>query len=291
MYMSKRLRYLIRYFPGLMFSLALDTISRIDPIRTRFQKELIRRLYESVSARDKTARVTFMNYGYANAGIPYVDEEIRNQYNNSTYGVQLYRRVINGVTILDKNVLEIGCGRGGGAAFVAEYFHPHTLIGIDLSDKAIEFCRNHYRIEGLSFTKGDAEDLQFAGDSFDAVINIESSHSYPRMEQFLSEVARVLRPEGHFLFADLRSTDQVDALRQQFERSGLVILQEEWITPNVLRALELDTGRRLANIQRLPRALRPSYREFAGVKGSKAFEMFGSGALQYLRFVLQKVEQ
>src|SRR5215203_1399354 len=245
MHMSKRLRYLIRYFPGLMFSLALDTISRIDPIRTRFQKELIRRLYESVSAKDKTARVTFMNYGYANTVIPYVDGEIGDKYNNNTYGVQLYRRVIDDVDIRNKDILEIGCGRGGGAAFVTEHFQPHALIGIDFSGKAIDFCRVHYRFEGLSFTKGDAENLQFADDSFDAVINIESSHSYPRMEQFLSEVARVLRPEGHFFFADLRSTDQVGALRQQFERSGLVILQEEWITPNVLRALELDTGRRL----------------------------------------------
>ena len=52
--------------------------------------------------------------------------------------------------------------------------------------------------------RGDAENLPFPDQSFDAVINIESSHCYPRFPRFLAEVARVLRPGGHFLYADLR---------------------------------------------------------------------------------------
>jgi fatty-acid O-methyltransferase len=57
---------------------------------------------------------------------------------------------------------------------------------------------------GLDFVQGDAQNLHFPDQSFDAVINVEGSHIYPNFERFLGEVARVLRPGGHFLYADFR---------------------------------------------------------------------------------------
>ncbi len=44
------------------------------------------------------------------------------------------------------------------------------------------------------------------------MINIESSHCYGSMTRFLSEVSRVLRPNGYLLLADLRGTDGVEVL-------------------------------------------------------------------------------
>jgi hypothetical protein len=70
-------------------------------------------------------------------------------------------------------------------------------------------------------------------------------------------------------------------LGQQF-----TVVEEERITPNVLRALTLDSGRRLAATRaRVPKALQPVVREFAGVEGSTTFEQFRGGRLEYLRFV------
>ena len=45
---------------------------------------------------------------------------------------------------------------------------------------------------------------RFPIDSYDAVVNVEASHLYPDVPRFLAEVARVLRPGGHFLYADFR---------------------------------------------------------------------------------------
>jgi ubiquinone/menaquinone biosynthesis C-methylase UbiE len=44
--------------------------------------------------------------------------------------------------------------------------------------------------------QGDAQNLPFPDQSFDAVINVEASHIYPEFERFVGEVARVLPPEG-----------------------------------------------------------------------------------------------
>ncbi|QDU31359.1 Phthiotriol/phenolphthiotriol dimycocerosates methyltransferase [Anatilimnocola aggregata] len=58
-------------------------------------------------------------------------------------------------------------------------------------------------MEGLSFVVGDAENLPFEDDTFDAVVNVESSHCYRSDPAFLAQVRRVLRTGGHVLFADL----------------------------------------------------------------------------------------
>ena len=61
----------------------------------------------------------------------------------------------------------------------------------------------------MDFVHGDAEKLPFPDQSFDAVINVESSGAYPHFSRFLAEVARVLRPGGHFLYADLRPANSI----------------------------------------------------------------------------------
>ena len=124
---------------------------------------------------------------------------------------------------------------------------------------------------------------------FDAVINVESSHCYPSLEKFLSEVRRVLRPGGHFLYADFRERGNVAAWRNMLRDSRLDVLREMDITANVVTALDRDNDRKLDLIQRLiPNILRRSFLDFAAVRGSALFEAFRSGKLVYMSFVLQK---
>ena len=68
-----------------------------------------------------------------------------------------------------------------------------------------------------------------------------------------------------------------------------MILEEEPIGTNVLRALELDSERKLALIQRhIPKMVRGLIQEFAAIKDSSTYTQFRSGRLEYARFVLQK---
>ncbi len=83
---------------------------------------------------------------------------------------------------------------------------PASYTGLDLNPDGISFCRRRHDLPGLEFVQGDAEDLPFPDESFDAVINVESSHLYPHFPVFLTEVARVLRPGGNFLYTDWLAT-------------------------------------------------------------------------------------
>ena len=195
----------------------------------------------------------------------------------------------SGVDLRGRDVLEIGCGRGGGASYVARYLGPRSVTGMDLAPNAVEFRKRHYAHDCLHFVCGDAVALQFEDVSFDAVINIESSHCYSSMRKFLSEVHRVLRPGGHLMLADRRERRRAETLRTQLQRSGFQIISQRRITPNILHALDLDNERRMALIHRgVPGLTRKLFKQFAATSGTSMYESFRKGDWEYLSFVLRK---
>jgi ubiquinone/menaquinone biosynthesis C-methylase UbiE len=203
--------------------------------------------------------------------------------------IQLYQHAVGAVDLRGKAVLEVGSGRGGGASYVSRYLRPLSVAGLDVSQEAVDLCNRHRKAPGLSFLCGDAQSMPFPGASFDAVINIESSHCYPSMEDFLHEVHRVLRPGGSFLFADLRSCDGLHALHRQFAASPLNLEREDDITPNVLTALRVDNDRKLQLIQDLiPWPFRRPFEAFAGIEGTMNYVGFENGRLRYVSAHLTK---
>ena len=246
--------------------------------------------YECLSALDRDADMIFMNYGWAGAdGDTFLDLQPEDEPNR--YCIQLYHRVASAIELRGLDVLEVGCGRGGGASYVKRYLEPQTLTGLDCTARAISFCQEHYLVPGLRFVCGDAEALEFDDDSFDAVINVESSHCYGAMDRFLAGVRRVLKPGGHFLCADFRASEDVPIWRRQFREAGLAVVEEEPLNAAVVCALELDDARKKALIQaKVPRLLRPIFNLFAGMEGTAPIsEMLRRGDVLYLRFVLKNI--
>ena len=124
----------------------------------------------------------------------------------------------------------------------------------------------------LDFVHGDAESLPFADQSFDAVINVEASHAYPRFPRFLAEVVRVLRPGGHFLYADFRGRSDFSAWEAALADTQMRQVSERVINAEVLRGLEKNSQRSLDLIDRLlPAFLRRFGRCFAGVPGTRLY--------------------
>lgn len=269
-----------------MLTKIFDFAVRISP---RLSRAMVRMWYQMLVVLDRQREITFMNYGYANLDPGANDLALVDGERDNRYCIQLYHHVAAAVDLKGKEVVEVGSGRGGGASYIARYLKPRSMHGIDLSDKAVDFCNTHYSTEGLSFTQGDAENLPLGDATVDAVVNLESSHCYGSMEKFLKEVHRVLRPGGYFLFSDHRDKDKVELLRKQLKDAGLSLLAETDITDNVVKALELDNDRKAQLIERkCPRLLRRRMEEFAAMKGTSTFQTFKSGYSRYLSFVLQK---
>ena len=154
-------------------------------LRPRVEKLLWRAFYEANSLRRSELASALTNYGYA------PDE--RAGADTKPLGRELYGAVAGAVPLAGKDVLEVGCGRGGGTAYVFERFAPRTLTGVDLARSAIRSASRRYGRTGLTFVAGDAEQLPLADGSFDVILSVESSHCYPEMRRFLREARRVLR--------------------------------------------------------------------------------------------------
>ena len=207
--------------------------------------------YDMLAQRDSNGELLFMNYGFADGRDGIELDQADDRYRNP---IQLYHHVVQPLELEGRNVLEVGCGRGGGAAFLARYHRPETLIGVDLSREAIAWCRRRHVLEGVEFREGQAEALPCADATVDVVVNVESSHCYRSMVEFLSEVARVLRPGGHFAFCDLRTAKAWEGLLPMFESAGLQIYREECINGPVVQALDLVFEKRGQQIEeRVPR--------------------------------------
>ncbi len=272
-----------------MMRTAVATFQRLFP---NLPHKISRGWFEFISLFDSGTSMLFMNYGYA----PIVDTEAQPGLDAmdepNRYPLQLYHATASAIPLDGLDVVEVGCGRGGGAHYVQKYLKPASTVGIDITHNAIKFCDRYYDQPGLSFAQGDAQDLQLADNSIDVLLNVESSICYPDPEQFFREVVRVLKPGGHFLYADLRTDHELEMWDEQLAAMGLIEVERQNITPNVIRALDLDDERRQSMIRKYsPMIVRPIVREFAGVKNSKFFYgALQSGEKVYKRFVFRKPE-
>lgn len=107
-------------------------------------------------------------------------------------------------------VLDVGAGYGGAARFLAKTYGCH-VTALNLSDVENERNRMLTEKEGLSdlidVADGSFEDISYSDDSFDVVWSQDAIlHSGDR-EQVLTEVYRVLKPGGTFVFTDPMQSD------------------------------------------------------------------------------------
>jgi SAM-dependent methyltransferase len=93
-------------------------------------------------------------------------------------------------------VLEIGCGLGTDGAQFAQAGADYT--GVDLTQAAVELARRRFEIFGIAgkFQRADAEQLEFAGETFDLVYSHGVLHHTPETGKAIREIHRVLRPGG-----------------------------------------------------------------------------------------------
>ena len=160
----------------------------------RLKRWMWRVWYDLLAYTCRDPTWTFMNFGYRHSDpaielLPLLPEDEPDRS-----AIQLYHHVLGGVDLNGRDVLEMGCGRGGGCWYISRYCAPRSVTGLDLSQRTIAHCSRRYAGASLSFRQGEAELMPFADEAFDVVINVESSHCYLSMQRAISEVCRVLAP-------------------------------------------------------------------------------------------------
>src|ERR1043165_8445080 len=134
----------------------LHALARFSP---RFRRMMMRSWYEALVVIDRQKQISFMNYGYADLDPAKSSLTLQDEDEANRYAIQMYHYVAGAIDLRDQDVVEIGSGRGGGAAYVNRTFQPQSMLGVDISKNAVAFCNKTYANGRLSFSHGDAENI------------------------------------------------------------------------------------------------------------------------------------
>jgi ubiquinone/menaquinone biosynthesis C-methylase UbiE len=101
----------------------------------------------------------------------------------------------------EARVINIGCGIGR----IEHAIHSEvgSIVGVDVSSRMVELARQKVNFPNVSFRTVDGKSLDgFQSGAYDLCLSFVTLQHIPRanVSSYLAEVARVLRPLGHFLF-------------------------------------------------------------------------------------------
>jgi ubiquinone/menaquinone biosynthesis C-methylase UbiE len=100
--------------------------------------------------------------------------------------------------VKDKFVLDAGCGVGYGAQVLLRG-GCSRIVGVDISEEAINYARTHYKERNIEFMVGDCTKTSFPDRHFDIVVSFEVLEHIENYEMYLSEVKRILKNDGLFI--------------------------------------------------------------------------------------------
>lgn len=157
-----------------------------------------------------------------------------------------------------RRVLEVACGRGGFATWLATRPNPpRELVAADFSPAAVRrgaaFAEEH-GVAGILWEVGDIQHLAHPTSSFDTVISCETIEHVPDPRRAVSELARVLKRGGRLLlttpnylgtmglyrvYARLRGRPYTEE-GQPINRVTLLPLTARWVAQAGLQVLAKD---------------------------------------------------
>ena len=126
-----------------------------------------------------------------------------------------------------KAILDIATGTGDFAILSVKELRPQRMVGIDISEGMMKIGQKKVEAEGLqhivSFKKDDCTHLSFDDNSFDAVTAAFGIRNFQNLDQGLSEMCRVLKPNGHLSIVEL-TTPVSFPMKQLFKLYSHTIL-------------------------------------------------------------------
>jgi len=115
-----------------------------------------------------------------------------------------YEFALDQITLPDQpQMLEIGAGQGFGAAFLSRSLPDAQVYSVDVSMECLKPERLDLGPRPPVFIQASATDLALASTSMDAVWAVMTFHCLPHPQRVMDEAARVLKPGGVFILADV----------------------------------------------------------------------------------------
>lgn len=126
-----------------------------------------------------------------------------------------------------RNYLEVGCGIGSVCKRVAEKY-TWSVTGVDVDPEQIKLAQESSQdVPNIRFLAADATNLPFPDREFDIVLSFGTTHHISNWLGALSEMRRVLKPEGYFIYYDFVYKRPFARLGRSFKHSfGITTMPE-----------------------------------------------------------------
>lgn len=105
-----------------------------------------------------------------------------------------YYFVIKQVDLKDKVVLDIASGEGYGSDLLAQ--HSKFVYGVDISSEAVEYSKNKYKRENLTYLQGSADAIPIQDKTIDVLVSFETIEHHDKHLEMMYEIKRVLKKDG-----------------------------------------------------------------------------------------------
>ncbi|MBT8184588.1 MAG: methyltransferase domain-containing protein, partial [Eudoraea sp.] len=159
-------------------------------------------------------------------------------------GAEVSIELASALQLRNKRVLDVGCGIGGPCRMLADEYDC-TTTGIDLSREFITTAEKLSALVGLehktSFVYGNATNLPFEDQSFDLVWTQHVQMNVKDKKKFYQEIARVLIPDGSFLYYDIfkKGKEEIAYPLPWANKSKISFLSETSVMEDILKDLGL----------------------------------------------------
>jgi len=196
-------------------------------------------------------------------------------------------RIAEGLDMRDKRVLDIGCGIGGPAFYLARHCGAN-VVGTDLEAPLIELAKKRAKKYGLEaktdFQVVEAGPLGFPDESFDFVVSSGAFTQISNKLEMFREVLRVLKRGGVFSCYDWMKGDgdYSDDMKYWFKVEGLTYAME---TPERHHALLREAG--FVDVSVVDKSdwyrqkVREEYEQLRGELYPRAVELIGKEQADY----------
>ncbi|VAW32116.1 hypothetical protein MNBD_CHLOROFLEXI01-122 [hydrothermal vent metagenome] len=166
-------------------------------------------------------------------------------------GPEEVRRMVKGLSIAEREVLDIGCGIGGVDVLLATDHRAKRVLGVDVERPLLIRAEERVRQLGLSdriqFRLVALGSLPLDDASFDVVFSKDAMMHIPDKRAMFADVYRILRPGGVLVASDwLKSpasqTPALDAYREAAEYSAKMVspeATEQWLQDAGFESVEL----------------------------------------------------
>ncbi|MBE5953115.1 MAG: glycosyltransferase [Lachnospiraceae bacterium] len=116
--------------------------------------------------------------------------------------IEHYQRYESIVEIVrDKVVVDAACGEGYGTSILGKT--AKSVVGIDISEEAVERAKREYETDNVKYQVGDISKLDLEDSSIDVFVSFETIEHVNKelQKKFVSEVSRVLKDDGVFVIS------------------------------------------------------------------------------------------